>query len=344
METIEPPGSASTSTEHEPHFLLVRDNSGDWPRWKRAAVGSAVFHLIAITALFIIKGSPWEPPPPERTYVPRVTLLYIPKELTQKAPNKGPVAKLLLSPPAAPSPKLTEPAPKMAKAATPQPPARVPTPVQPTPPPVVQPAPNPGETARNQPQAATPPPVEVPRPDAPKMIVEDSLQLHPPAPRPGGRLAVPVDPIQDAMRSLSNGGNSSSKSRIGDSSDMAVGGGLQMAPSAARLSNFQLKSDPMGVDFQPYLQQVLTAVKLNWTAVFPTAARLGQRGVVTLEFSVATDGTIVKIVFDGQSGAKALDNASVAAISASNKLPPLPKDFKGDRIVLQMSFMYNIPR
>jgi outer membrane biosynthesis protein TonB len=49
-------------------------------------------------------------------------------------------------------------------------------------------------------------------------------------------------------------------------------------------------------------------------------------------------------VFDGQSGAKALDQAAVAAISASDPLPSLPKEFKGDRIVLQMTFMYNVPR
>jgi TonB family protein len=89
---------------------------------------------------------------------------------------------------------------------------------------------------------------------------------------------------------------------------------------------------------------VLARVKLNWGAVFPTAAKLGTRGIVTLEFAISKDGTVQKIVFNGQSNSKALDNASVAAISASNPMPSLPKDFKGDRIVLQMSFMYNMPR
>ncbi len=125
---------------------------------------------------------------------------------------------------------------------------------------------------------------------------------------------------------------------------MSVGAGLHLPAAAARLSNFELKSDPMGVDFWPYLQQVLAEVKLNWSAVYPQAARLGLRGQVTLEFSVLKDGTVQKIVFDGQSGSRALDNAAVAAISASEHLPPLPKEFKGDRIVLQMSFMYNVPR
>ena len=100
----------------------------------------------------------------------------------------------------------------------------------------------------------------------------------------------------------------------------------------------------MGVDFRPYLLQVLAAVRRNWFAVYPEAARLGQRGQVTLEFAIAKQGTMTKVVFSGQSGAKALDQAAVAAISASNPLPPLPTEFKGDRVVLQMTFMYNMPR
>jgi TonB family protein len=125
---------------------------------------------------------------------------------------------------------------------------------------------------------------------------------------------------------------------------MSVGAGLHLPVAAARLSNFQLKSDPMGVDFQPYLLQVLAAVKLNWAAVYPTTARLGTRGLVTLEFSIRKNGTVQKLVIDGHSGSVALDNAAVAAISASDPLPTLPKEFKGDLIILQMSFMYNIPR
>lgn len=343
-DNLNAPGSVSTDTEHEPNFLLVRDNSGDWPRWKRAAAYSAIFHVVAITLLFLIRSGPSEPPPPENHRVPYVARLYFPKELTQKAPNKAPVPKLLLSTPAAPAPKVTEPAHKTA-AAAPPPPAATPKPavVPPPPAPVVPPAPTPGETARNQPPASTPPPVAIAKPDAPKLIVDDSPQMHPQAPKPGGSLAAPSDPVQEALRSLGNNGNKSGN-RAGDSAEISIGGGMRLPASAARLSNFELKSDPMGVDFQPYLQQVLAAVKLNWTAVFPTAARLGTRGIVTLEFAISKDGTVQKIVFNGQSSSRALDNASVAAISASNPLPPLPKDFKGDRIVLQMSFMYNMPR
>ncbi|HVW11947.1 MAG TPA: TonB family protein [Bryobacteraceae bacterium] len=303
-------------------------------------MGSAAFHLVAITALFLLKSEPSQPPPPERIEPSHIVHLFVPKDLTQKAPNKGALSKMLVLPPSAASPKLTAPAPpKVAEKAPPLPPA----PPPPQPKPVVQPptaaAPNPGEIARNQPAGGTLPPVMLPKPDAPKIVVDDSPSLHP-APRPG--LNLPPNPTEDAIRNMQSGG-APAGNRVGDS-DLTVGGGVRLPPSAARVSNFQLKSDPMGVDFSAYLQQVLAAVKLNWSAVFPTAARLGQRGIVSIEFAVAKDGTVAKIVFESQSGARALDNASVAAISASNPLPPLPKEFKGDRIVLDMSFMYNIPR
>jgi TonB family protein len=340
METIEPSASALTDTEHELNFLLVRDTSGDWPRWKRAAIGSAVFHLVAITALFVIKGESWRPPPPERVEPQQIVHLFVPKDLTQKAPNNAPVSKLILSQSSAPVPKLPpQPPPRVAKQAPPLPPAAPPQPKATIAAPVA-PAPNPGEIAHNQPAGGTLPPVALPNPDAPKLVIDDSPALHP-APR-AGEFSRPVNPTEDAIRAMRRGGPPAG-SQSGES-DLTTAGGAHIAPSVARMSNPQLKSDPMGVDFSAYLQQVLTAVKLNWSAVFPTAARLGQRGIVSIQFAIAKDGKVTKIVFESQSGARALDNASVAAISASNPLPALPTDFKGDRVVLQMSFMYNIPR
>jgi TonB family protein len=127
--------------------------------------------------------------------------------------------------------------------------------------------------------------------------------------------------------------------------DEGFGAGLNLPPSAGRPhSNLELKSDPMGVDFRPYMLQVLAAVRRNWFAVYPEAARLGQRGEVVLEFAITKGGVVAKVIFSSESGLKALDQSAVAAISASNPLPPLPADFKGDRIVLKMTFMYNMRR
>jgi TonB family protein len=98
----------------------------------------------------------------------------------------------------------------------------------------------------------------------------------------------------------------------------------------------------MGVDFKPYLIRVLMAVRRNWFSVIPESAQLGRRGKVTIQFSIARDGHVPKLVIAMPSGAEALDRAAVAGISASNPFPPLPPEFQGDVIRLQFAFAYNV--
>jgi TonB family protein len=76
----------------------------------------------------------------------------------------------------------------------------------------------------------------------------------------------------------------------------------------------------------------------------PESVKLGRRGKVAIQFSISRDGGVPKLVIAEASGAEALDRAAVAGISASVPFPPLPAEFKGDRIVLQMNFAYNMPR
>ena len=65
---------------------------------------------------------------------------------------------------------------------------------------------------------------------------------------------------------------------------------------------------------------------------------------MAIQFSISRDGKVPKLVIAAGSGTEALDRAAVAAISASNPFPPLPGEFKGDRVVLQFNFAYNMPR
>ena len=64
----------------------------------------------------------------------------------------------------------------------------------------------------------------------------------------------------------------------------------------------------MGVDFRPYLAQVLAAVRRNWTAVMPESVRLGLRGHVSIQFAIGKDGSVLKLVYAEQSGSRPLDS------------------------------------
>jgi TonB family protein len=362
---LTPKETASNSTEPELNlpeepdlcFLRERNHAEDWRHWRVDAAVSAGIHAVILLMLLLMPDSSAQLPEAQRI-VRRVTPLYIPRDLTQKAPNQGKIQKELTVEAIAPHPAVRIPSPAPAARPTPPPPRPfVPPPQQTARVPDAPPAPTPVIAEPPKIQVDVPPtsaPIAqlAPPPSAepPKLTLQEVAP--PPTPRSPaqgkqpGLLTLPNPSVQEAIRNLARNGTQSGQS-VGDigTDEGGFGAGLNLPPSAGRpRSNLELKSDPMGVDFRPYLLQVLAAVRRNWFAVYPEAARLGQRGQVVLQFAIAKQGAVAKVIFSTESGAKALDQAAVAAISASNPLPPLPMEFKGDRVVLQMTFLYNMPR
>jgi TonB family protein len=130
----------------------------------------------------------------------------------------------------------------------------------------------------------------------------------------------------------------------GGAAGRAGGPGLDLpGASGLQANNMQLLSDPMGVDFKPYLAQVLASVKRYWMAIWPASARQGRSGKVVIQFSIDRFGTVPKLVIASGSGADALDLAAVEAISGCVPFPSLPKAYKPDLIKLQLNFAYNTP-
>jgi TonB family protein len=162
-----------------------------------------------------------------------------------------------------------------------------------------------------------------------------------------GRVPVPNPSVSEAIRQSVRGGAGGGLT-VGDldlSGPGGVGEGVNLPPTpGVQASQLELLSDPQGVDFRPYLIQVLAAVRRNWLAVLPESARLGRQGRVTIQFSIGRNGYVPKLVITGGSGTDALDRAAVSGISASQVFPPFPAGFKGDRVVLQFNFAYNMPR
>jgi TonB family protein len=351
METLERSRIAPKTTEPELHLLLERDRAGDWRRWRVAVVVSAAAHVLLVLWIGNTTFEARPPYAPERVFTPLVTHLYTPRDITQKAPNKAPLSKELSVEAIAPRPVLKAPAPApAAKQAGPQ----------------KQFAPPPTQTAQNtpKPQIAEPPKIQGPAaPDQTNQLAMGQLPSMPPpgespkltmedagrpsnSGKPSGTIQLPGTSVQEAIRNLTHTGAGGAQS-VGDigADEGGSGPGLNLPPSAGRpKSSLELKSDPMGVDFRPYMYQVLAAIRRNWFAVYPEAARLGTRGEVSLIFGIAKQGGVTKIVFVSETQSRPLNEAAVAAISASNPLPPLPPQFKGDRIVLQMKFLYNMPR
>ncbi len=345
METL-----VRTNVENGEELRLLTDWEQDSGRVREAGIISVAAHVGVIVLLLLIPRSLLKPPaqPPAR-----VTPLIEPlTRLTQRAPTKGKITKEI-SAEAQPRPRIRIPP---SPPSTTRPPAKRNNPV-PAPPPAPLPEPPRIETGSRdaQPPRALPPGPQTAQVMPPPQIQEQEkpkLQFETPtAPPPSGgrgKIAVPDTSVAGAVRSVARGaaqGGMSVGDDTGETDPGGIGPGLNLPPSPGRTgSNLQLLSDPLGVDFRPYLIKVLASVRRNWFAVYPESAKLGSRGKVEIQFAISKDGNVPKLVIVMPSGAEALDRAAVAGISASNPFPPLPSEFSGSIIRLQLTFSYNMPK
>lgn len=213
-------------------------------------------------------------------------------------------------------------------------------------------SPSPGETrsgndsARRRDSRFLPPPKTLRR--SPQITIEDPRATMPGerGPIELGSLRIPDRPDQRMRQNINQAQRSGSgRQAVGDTFGTGGMGGYLPPSKGTTKSDVELLTDPKGVDFRPYLIQILNSVRRNWYAVIPESARLGMnRGRVQIQFIVAKDGTVPKLVISSPSGAVSLDRAAVAGISASNPFPPLPRDFNGKEVRLQFTFLYNIKR
>lgn len=113
--------------------------------------------------------------------------------------------------------------------------------------------------------------------------------------------------------------------------------------NTATRNDFEVLTDTMGVDFGPYIQRVLHAIRTNWYNVMPESVYppLRKQGVVMIDFYILPNGTVTGMTLRGPSGDVALDRAAWSGISASNPFSPLPKEFTGASFGLRIKFLYN---
>jgi len=346
----------SSGAESGPNFVLDWRESDNSRRLWRAGIGTLVVHVGIVAAVIALDSLSGPPLRQGTEIIPdfhKAVHLILPSDLTQKAPNKGKVAKEVNVEDLKPRPPSLErlppaPAVRAFRPPNPQPPG----PPLPAPPRIAEPPKiDTPLTAQNAPPALpamsgtpkAPPPPQIQPVEQPKLVFETPGQNGPSDYKGQAKLTPPKASVQEAIKEIARGGGGQGNLSVGDLDQPPDLPEINRQQQPGRLgSSLQLMSDPMGADFGPYLTQILALVKRNWFAVWPESARLGNRGLVQLQFSIDRSGQVPKLVIATPSGSQALDRAAVAGISATVPFPPLPKEFKGQQIRLQLSFKYNV--
>jgi TonB family protein len=329
----------------------------DYRRIARLAAASIAVHLLVLGLLLVIAPLLPEVVPGGRNLVQlrrQITeLVAPPRELTQTEPNRGKPSKEMTVESIRPRSPREPSLPSPGAAAVPAIPGRqfkapeisrgnnLPQTTMPEAPNIdvarVQ-APPPGLGTSNTTQIAPP---QIQTEEKPKLAFESPGSNTGVS---GQRGVVPIPKpktgVDEAMRQATHGGSGIS---VGDQDGgLEPMPGIRPNPALGKVgSALELLSDPQGVDFKPYLQRILAAVRRNWMAVIPESARLGRQGKVLVRFTITRDGSLQKFEIAMQSGTDALDKAAVAGISASQPFPPLPPEFKAGWIRLQLTFRYN---
>lgn len=291
----------------------------------RAASISVGFHVLAFAIFLALPDTQFRytSQPVIRMDLRKAIPLVAPRtlEITQKDPNDGKVNQELdirSALPQAPSPRAFRPP-------APSGPGELPAPV-------LGPAPQ-IEAVVGAPEIAPVAGIQnLPRPvEQPKIVLENVSPAPTYRPPEDPLIRTPRVSVEEAARAAAGGG----------------AGGLNsdgQAGDPASVGNMQLMSDPQGVDFKPYMLQILAEVRRNWFSVIPAIARTGRPGLVQVQFIINKRGEVPKLVIASSSGTPAFDRAAVASISASYPFPPLPAEYAGTEIRLQLAFSYNLAR
>ena len=110
-------------------------------------------------------------------------------------------------------------------------------------------------------------------------------------------------------------------------------------------SGVEILSDTKGVDFGPYIQQVMEAVKRRWLPLIPPVARppVDKQGRTGIRFKIYPDGRAKELVLEHPSGDISLDRAAWGGITGASPYQHLPKQFTGPYLELRFGFNYNLP-
>jgi periplasmic protein TonB len=183
-----------------------------------------------------------------------------------------------------------------------------------------QPAPPPPPPAVERPRIEKPPEEQPPPPSKKALLLPAPDKKKPPTPVPVSRPGRAPTPAVD----------------LPASGDESAGAASTVAPGAAGAGNAGvggLKIDQADFKYPIYIERMVMIISLNW---FKPAQTVQSSPVV--HFQIERDGTVTDARIVTSSGLPFVDRAALRAVLASSPLPPLPADYAGPHLGIQVVF------
>jgi TonB family protein len=119
-------------------------------------------------------------------------------------------------------------------------------------------------------------------------------------------------------------------------------GGVKIAPRSVALTESPRKTlvefDTKGADFDQWLRDFTARVRSNW---YIPESVMHDKGHVVIAFAVGKDGAIRNVVVKSRSSINSFNNSAYYAVTASNPLAPLPREYPDESAVFALTFYFN---
>jgi TonB family protein len=161
---------------------------------------------------------------------------------------------------------------------------------------------------------------EAPKPSEKALLLPSKEDKKKPTPPPISRPGRP--PAATPAVELPSGDESPAAAAAGP----AAGAG-----GTAGIGGFKI--DQADFQYPIYIERMVSIITMNW---FKPAQVVPTNPVV--HFQIQRDGTITEIQFVQRSGLPFVDRAAERALLASSPLPPLPADYRGPHLGIQVVF------
>ncbi len=184
------------------------------------------------------------------------------------------------------------------------------------------PAPAPPAVAERPKIEKPPDPEEQPKPSEKAVLLpsKEDEKKKKPTPPPISR---PGRPVNTPAVNLPSGD--------ADAPESPPTGPAAGAGGTAGIGGFKI--DQVDFQYPIYIERMVSIITMNW---FKPAQVVPTNPVV--HFRIQRDGTITDISFVTRSGLPYVDRAAERALLASSPLPPLPADYRGDHLGIQVVF------
>jgi TonB family protein len=96
--------------------------------------------------------------------------------------------------------------------------------------------------------------------------------------------------------------------------------------------------DTKGADFEQWLRDFTVRVRSNW---YIPESVIHEKGHVVVTFAVSKDGAVTNVVVKSRSSIDSFNNSAYHAVSASNPLAPLPREYPDESAVFAVTFYFN---